>query len=118
MGRTGRAEAKGNAILLHTAKEKEKKEAIEELMKYKIPALKFPEEVEVNDQLMPEEMSKNVRRKRQEKWELEKDQLPPGFHEKKAKNSKVAIKGSKRRREMAAKYNKPKTRGDKNQSSK
>lgn len=118
MGRTGRAEAKGHSILLHTPKEKEKKEAIEELMKVKIPAMSFPEEVEIEDQLMPEEMSKNVRQKRQEKWELEKDQLPPGFHEKKAKNSKVAVKGSKRRREMAEKYNKPKTRGDKNQSSK
>jgi ATP-dependent RNA helicase RhlE len=46
IGRTGRAEEMGRSILFFTSKEREAKEAIERLMDYPIPQLKFPEDVE------------------------------------------------------------------------
>ena len=42
-------------------------------------------------------------------------ELKAGFHEKKAKNRKENL-GGKYRRELAKKYKKPKTRGDKIQN--
>ncbi len=109
IGRTGRAEAKGNSILFYTAKEKEYKEAIETLMKYEIPQLEFPEEVPISNELAPEEQT----RIREINNPSKTTGLAPGFHEKKEKNKKTNQGGSYRR-EIAKKYKKPKTRGDKN----
>ena len=58
IGRSGRAEAKGNSILFYTEKEREYKEAIEALMNYEIPELEFPEEVTISSELAPEEQTK------------------------------------------------------------
>ena len=55
IGRTGRAEKKGDAILFHTEKEAERKQAIERLMNYSIPAIEFPQEEVKTSQLTPEE---------------------------------------------------------------
>ena len=55
IGRTGRAEYEGKSILFFTEKEIPAKEAIETLMDYEIPLLDFPEEVTINQQLIPEE---------------------------------------------------------------
>ena len=55
IGRTGRAEEKGNTILFYTDKEEESKIAIESLMNYKIPQTNFPIDVDVSEQLLPEE---------------------------------------------------------------
>lgn len=118
IGRTGRAEALGTSILLYTKKEIEKKEAIEELMNLKIPNLDFPGEVEIAKELAPEELPYNVRLKQNLARIQAEGELPPGFHEKKAKNMKEDTSGSKRKREMAAKYSKPKTRGNKIQHNK
>lgn len=109
IGRSGRAEAKGNAILFYTEKEKEYKEAIETLMNYEIPELEFPEEVIISTVLAPEEQTKISELNNPSKTAG----LEPGFHEKKEKNKKTNQGGSYRR-EIAKKYKKPKTRGDKN----
>ena len=113
IGRTGRAEQQGNSILFFTEKEEPAKEAIEKLMDYKIPMLAFPEEVEISNQLIPEERSTGKHKNPDRN--LKKDTSGPSFHEKKAKNKKVNL-GGKYRRELAKKYKKPKTRGDKIQN--
>jgi ATP-dependent RNA helicase RhlE len=109
IGRAGRAKAKGNAILFYTEKEKEFKEAIENLMNYEIPQLEFPTEVFISSELAPEEQTRVRERNNPSKTEG----LAKGFHEKKEKNKKTNQGGSYKR-EIAKKYKKPKTRGDKN----
>lgn len=109
IGRAGRAQAKGNAVLFYTEKEKEYKEAIETLMNYEIPALEFPEEVSISNELAPEEQTHIHELNNPSKTEG----LAKGFHEKKEKNKKTNQGGSYRR-EIAKKYKKPKTKGDKN----
>lgn len=109
IGRAGRAKAKGNAILFYTEKEKEDKDAIETLMNYEIPQLEIPETVVISTELAPEEQTHIRERNNPSKTEG----LEAGFHEKKEKNKKTNQGGSYRR-EIAKKYKKPKTRGDKN----
>lgn len=112
IGRTGRAEHEGNTILFSTEKEQESKDRIEALMNYAIPLLPFPDEVAISKQLTEEERPKEDR-------EISKNRTSqvyvpgPAFHEKKDKNKKTNQGGSYRR-EIAKKYKKPKTRGDKN----
>lgn len=112
IGRTGRAEEKGSAILFFTEKEKEDKEAIEELMKMEIPQHNFPEEVEISKQLTPEEQPRILEPDNPHK-RLDDDAPGASFHEKKEKNKKTNQGGSYRRT-IKQKYKKPKTRGDKN----
>ncbi len=114
IGRTGRAEHEGKSILLYTEAEQEWKDAIETLMDYKIPEMEFPEEVEISKQLTPDERpeegdTKNPHRNRKAKIRVS----GPSTHEKSAKNSKTNQGGSYHR-ELAKKYKKKKTRGDKN----
>ncbi|WP_298763303.1 DEAD/DEAH box helicase [uncultured Polaribacter sp.] len=112
IGRTGRAERAGKTILLSTPKEQEPKAAIESLMDYEIPVLALPEEVEIATMLTEDERPKEDREQSRNRTGLE--YVPgPAFHEKSEKNSKVNLGGSYRR-EIAKKYKKPKTRGDKN----
>jgi len=110
IGRSGRAEKEGKSILFYTEKEREAKEAIEALMDREIPELEFPEEVEVSELLLPEERPRIIV-SRNRKTEI----AEPGgaFHEKKEKNKKTNLGGSYKR-ELAKKYKKPLTRGDKN----
>lgn len=110
IGRSGRAEEKGKTILFYTEKEKEDKEAIEALMDYKIPEIPFPEEVEISTQKTPEE--KPVVRELFNPHKIIEEERGASFHEKSEKNQKVNMGGSYRR-EIAKKYKKPKTRGDK-----
>ena len=112
IGRTGRAEKAGKTILFSTEKEQEAKERIETLMNYKIPVLELNEDVEVSKLLTEDERPKEDREQSKNRTTLE--YVPgPAFHEKSEKNSKTNQGGSYRR-EIAAKYKKPKTRGDKN----
>ena len=113
IGRTGRAEHEGKTILFSTAKEQEDKAAIEELMVYEIPKLELPEEVEIAERLTPEERPQRNERDNPHTRPVDEDAPGPAFHERSEKNSKVNEGGSYRR-EIAAKYKKPKTRGDKN----
>ena len=113
IGRTGRAEEKGNSLLFYTEKETEAKEKIEELMKYEIPEIPFPGNVEVTDQLIFEERESTriVQSRNREKSKTGGD----AFHDKSEKNSKTNQGGSYHR-EIASKYKKNRTRGDKGQN--
>jgi len=113
IGRSGRAEEKGNSLLFYTEKETEAKEKIEELMKYEIPEIPFPGNVEVTDQLIFEERESTriVQSRNREKSKNGGD----AFHDKSEKNSKTNQGGSYHR-EIASKYKKNRTRGDKGQN--
>lgn len=110
IGRTGRAEREGNALLLYTPDELEAKTSIEALMKIEIPEIPLPQEVNISDRLTPEENPEQGELNRSKKKD---DSAGASFHEKKEKNQKTNQGGSYRR-EIAKKYKKPKTRGDKN----
>ena len=109
IGRTGRAEKLGIAISLVTEWDMEYKDQAEQLMQLTLPVLPIPEEVELSEELI----------------ESEKPIIPGvnympkikisgsgAFHEKKAKNKKVNLGGSYKRK-VKEKYKKPKTRGQK-----
>jgi len=110
IGRTGRAEKQGHAILFYTEKEESDKNAIEALMKYKIPMCEFPRQVEISNELSPEERPREV----EVKLKPDSDNKIKGgaFHEKKEKNKKTNQGGSYLRKKK--KYKKPRTKGDKN----
>ena len=110
IGRTGRAERQGISFLLTTEKEEENLEKIETLMRMEVPQFELPENVEVSTVLIPEEQPKVFEINNPNKNE---EAPGPAFHEKSEKNQKVNLGGSYRR-EIAKKYKKPKTRGDKN----
>jgi len=109
IGRTGRMEQLGFSLLFYTEQEEVQKEAIESLMKYKIPEKAFPPEVDISTELSPEESP----RKAEVKLKPDADIKFKGgaFHEKKAKNKKTNQGGSYLRKKK--KYKKPKTKGDK-----
>lgn len=109
IGRTGRAEQLGNSILFYTESEAKSKQAIEELMSYKIPVQEFPEEVEISRETIPEERPK-IADKYYRKPKIKSEET--AFHEKKDKNKKTNQGGSYLRK--MKKYKNPKTRGDKN----
>jgi ATP-dependent RNA helicase RhlE len=112
IGRTGRAEKEGQSLLFSTIKEQENKDAIEKLMGIEIPKVELPSEVEISELLTEDERPREDREKSKNRTGLE---YVPGdaFHEKSEKNSQTNQGGSYRR-EIAKKYKKPKTRGDKN----
>ena len=110
IGRTGRADRKGEAISLISDFETDMLSSIEALMEYTVPLQDKPENLEISDVLteaeMPEIRMKNVLAP------LPKMSDTGAFHEKKAKNQKVNIK-VRYKDKMHAKYGKPKTRGQK-----
>ena len=108
IGRTGRAEEKGNSILFYTDKEEEAKIAIESLMDYNIPQIDFPLDVNVSEQSLPEELDGIKISKNRSTETVIRD---AGFHDKKEKNKKTN-KGSSYRLKIANKYKKSQTRGD------
>ena len=110
IGRTGRAEKKGQSLLFTTESEQEYLDAIEDLMKTEVPNYELPKEVEIATELIPEEKPRAIEINNPNKVV---DEAGPAFHEKKDKNKKINLGGSYRR-EIAQKYKKPKTRGDKN----
>jgi ATP-dependent RNA helicase RhlE len=117
IGRTGRAEREGRAILLYTGKEMALKDAIEDLMKYKIPLTALPDGVEISSRLTPEEKIKP--HDLPEKVHNDKRAVAGGaFHEKSAHNVKEIPKEKAYRRKLKEKYKKPQRRGDKIQNTK
>ena len=116
IGRTGRAEQQGRAILLYTEQEGVLKEAIEDLMQYTIPVNALPPEVEVSDQLTPEEANPEGI------YEPEDDnpiiEGGAAFHEKSTKNSKEKRAKKSRKQVLKERYKKPIRRGDKIQNRK
>jgi ATP-dependent RNA helicase RhlE len=109
IGRTGRATHPGKSILFFTEKEEAAKAAIETLMDYKIPVVEFPEEVEINQELIPEERPKSMMPNPHRNQKLEVKGA--SFHEKSWKNTKTNQGGSYLRKGKV--YTKPKTKGDK-----
>jgi len=112
IGRTGRAKQQGKSILFYTEKEEGAKVAIETLMSYKIPKIDFPPEVEISEELTAEERPKIVEINNPNR-NSRKGSSVPIIQEKKEKNKKTNLGGSYRR-ELAKKYKKPQSRGDKN----
>lgn len=112
IGRTGRAEREGESLVFSTEKEQEAIENIENLMQMQIPVLELPEPVEISTELIEEERPQIKERNNPTK-RRDEDAPGPAFHEKSAKNSKENLGGSYKYK-IAAKYKKPKTRGDKN----
>ncbi|MDT0558756.1 DEAD/DEAH box helicase [Ichthyenterobacterium sp. W332] len=112
IGRTGRAEKEGHAIVFSTEMEQEPLEAIEHLMQMKISLLQIPDSVLISNELIEEERPQLKERYNPLKRKDE-DAPGPAFHEKKDKNKK-SNQGGSYRREVAKKYKKPRTRGDKN----
>ncbi len=110
IGRTGRAERKGDAILFSTENEQESVEKIEGLMLMAIRLQELPDAVEVSTDLIEEERPQIKERNNPAKRD---DAIGAAFHKKKEKNQKENLGGSYKFK-IAAKYKKPKTRGDKN----
>jgi ATP-dependent RNA helicase RhlE len=111
IGRTGRFDKKGISITFITEKEKPLMEAIEALMKYKVPIEELPAHLTISNELTEDEKPK-VFMKIIENKLPKKEERGPAFHEKSAKNSRVNIKES-RKEKMMKKYGKPITRGQK-----
>ncbi|OUS00776.1 DEAD/DEAH box helicase [Flavobacteriales bacterium 33_180_T64] len=112
IGRTGRAEQEGHALTFSTKKEQEAIMSIENYMDKKVELLDFPEHVEISKQLIEEERPQ-IREHNNPTKQKDEDAPGPAFHEKKDKNKKENLGGSYKFK-IAAKYKKPKTRGDKN----
>lgn len=104
IGRTGRIERKGIAISFVIEREKEYLETIEKLMNYEIPALGFPENVEISTQIIPEEIQREQIKIIEVKRGSRED-AGPAFHEKSEKNSKVNVRRN-HAAEMKKKYGK------------
>jgi ATP-dependent RNA helicase RhlE len=111
IGRTGRADRKGIAIIFVTANDAERIEKIETLMNFKIPVNFLPEDLVVSALLTEDEKPKMYQPNMNIKAPRKK---PTGaaFHEKLEKNQKVSVKFT-RADKMREKYGKPKTRGQK-----
>lgn len=110
IGRTGRAEQEGTAISFFNEEEAELLGEIEFLMNREIEVLDIPDTIEISSEMIDEEMPKIAPEKVVKRTIAEPS--GPAFHEKKEKNSRVNLGGSYRR-EIAKKYKKPKTRGQK-----
>jgi ATP-dependent RNA helicase RhlE len=111
IGRTGRAEQKGTAISFFTEEEAGYLGKIELLMHTEIDVYDLPENIEISTTKIAEELPKIEPESIGKKRSIT---VPsgPAFHEKKEKNQKKNLGGSYRR-EIAKKYKKPKTRGQK-----
>ncbi|GGE00068.1 DEAD/DEAH box helicase [Planktosalinus lacus] len=114
IGRTGRAERTGNAVVFTTPGEENNLEAIESLMQLEVTRLPLPEGLEISEKLTYEERPVIKEINNPGKRNKNDEDAPgPSFHEKKDKNKKENLGGSYRR-EITKKYKKPLTKGDKN----
>lgn len=108
IGRTGRADKKGIAITLITEKEQAYQADIEALMNRKIEILPNPEQLEISDVLIEEELPK-VKMKVIHVKITKKETDGAAFHEKSAKRQKVNVRKTKAM-VMREKYGKPQKR--------
>jgi ATP-dependent RNA helicase RhlE len=112
IGRTGRAEREGHAIAFSTKNELEAIDTIEKYMDLKVSLIAFPEGVEISKELIEEERPQ-IKEHNNPHKRKDEDVSGPAFHKKSEKNTKEN-KGGSYKFKIAAKYSKPKTRGDKN----
>ena len=117
IGRTGRAEEHGRAILFYSQKEMAQKEAIESLMNYTIPANKFPEEVTVSTQLTPEERNK-PKDPDEVYHKVSTIEVGASFHEKLPKNNREKPVRKSYNKILRERFKKPIRPGDKIQNRK
>ncbi|TLX77814.1 DEAD/DEAH box helicase [Labilibacter sediminis] len=111
IGRTGRAEAEGSAIAFVTEEDNNVWLKIQKLMSTSIKFDQMPADVEISNLEIGEEI-KEIAGKQLIKTPKIDATRGAAFHEKKEKNKKENQGGSYRRK-LAAKYKKPKTRGQK-----
>jgi ATP-dependent RNA helicase RhlE len=112
IGRTGRADKKGEAISFITEKDLPSQEAIEALMQYQIPLRALPENLEISTELTEDELPKSNVRVFIPKLPKKDENAGPAFHEKSAKNTRTNQK-VRYKDKMQAKYGKPKKRAPK-----
>lgn len=90
IGRTGRAEAEGNAISFVSPRDEERQIEAELLMNQELEILELPAEIEISKELIgPEKEKERI------KFLTKKPKLSTGgaFHEKKEKNKKINLGG-------------------------
>ncbi|MCG8579865.1 MAG: DEAD/DEAH box helicase [Bacteroidales bacterium] len=111
IGRTGRADADGLSIAFVAENDEDIWASIQRLMKKEVSLDPMPESVNVSERLLESEKEVLAGMKviKTPKITVQKG---AAFHEKKDKNKKTNQGGSYRRK-LAAKYKKPKTRGQK-----
>jgi ATP-dependent RNA helicase RhlE len=108
IGRTGRADQQGNSISFVTEKEQPMLASIEEFMKYEIPKCDLPQNLNISDILIEDEIPKVYVKEISMKLP-KKENVGPAFHPKSLKNS-VHKKPLTFKDKMAMKYKKPKKR--------
>jgi ATP-dependent RNA helicase RhlE len=108
IGRSGRADAKGDSISFILANDAEMVLKIEELMQYAIPRAEIPEEVEISEVLNPDEMPQV--KMPDYKIKIKLNEGGGAFHEKSEKNQKVNVRKT-RGQQMREKYGKPRRKG-------
>ena len=108
IGRTGRAESKGDSITFIREKDAEMISQIEKYMNMEIPRKPLPDEVEISEVLIGDELERV--QMPGSKVKIKKIESGPAFHEKKEKNKKVNIRKT-RTQQMREKYNKPRRKG-------
>jgi ATP-dependent RNA helicase RhlE len=112
IGRTGRADKKGEARTFVTEQDWENLERIEELMKFQVDMSPLPANLVISDVLMDDELPK-VKMKNILVKTPKREEAGPAFHEKLEKNKKVNNK-IRRGEAHKLKYGKPKSaRGQK-----
>lgn len=117
IGRTGRAEQQGKAILFYSEKESILKNEIEGLMNYTIPVVELPTELEISRQLTPEEKDKPIDFDAQQLHKNDSEPRP-STQEKSAKNKKEKTKKVPYKTVLKQRFKKPIRRGDKIQNMK
>lgn len=108
IGRSGRADAKGDSISFILANDAEMVLKIEELMHYAIPRAEIPEAVEISEILNPDEMPQV--KMPDYKIKIKLNEGGGAFHEKSEKNQKVNVRKT-RGQQMREKYGKPRRKG-------
>jgi ATP-dependent RNA helicase RhlE len=109
IGRSGRADAKGDSISFILANDAEMVLKIEELMHYAIPRAEIPEAVEISEILNPDEMPQV--KMPDYKIKIKLNEGGGAFHEKSEKNQKVNVRKT-RGQQMREKYGKPRRKGN------
>ena len=95
IGRTGRADKKGNAVTFITPNDEEYIAEIQDLMDLEIPRLPLPTDVELSDVLTEDEIPQ-IKMKNIHLKDTIKKSLGKAFQEKKAKNKKTNLSRAER----------------------